>query len=571
MTDRESLQSFLSYIKPFWKNILMVSVSLLASTLLSLSIPWIIGVQLIDKVILEESLSLEVVMLMFIGAILGKELFDFLNDYFMELLAENISHDLRTQFYDHLQHVPLSFLDRSYTGDLLARISSDVNTVANTLNSLISDLGTNLFTLLGIIFFLFTINVDLTFMVLPTLPVLLFVVSLFRGRIKRTSKIINKAKGDLMARASEVLSGVRVVRSFVKEEEESRVFSNKSMGILRSKMGLMKLSAIYSSSVSLIVLTGMVLVIWFGTPMAMTGTITVGSFFVYLNYIRRIHSPVKGLSKANFKFQKALAAADRLFYLNSVPERSLGPGLVELPPIEGHIKFADVSFGYLDRDLVLRNFNLEIQPKEVVAIVGSSGCGKTTIMNLLLGFYEVEKGEITVDGYPIDEVDLKSLRSQIGVVSQETFLFSGTVGENIGYGKEAATEEEIQHAAKLANAHDFIVGLPRGYDSKIGERGVNLSSGQKQRIAIARALIKDPKILILDEATSNVDSASELLIQEALEQNMKEKTTIIIGHRLSTVMRAQKIITLEKGKIVETGTHQELLDNQGVYARLFTI
>jgi len=233
--------------------------------------------------------------------------------------------------------------------------------------------------------------------------------------------------------------------------------------------------------------------------------------------------------------------------------------------------FTDVSFGYRDRDLVLRNFNLEIQPKEVVAIVGSSGSGKTTIMNLLLGFYKVEHGEITIDGYPINEVDLKSLRSQIGVVSQETFLFSGTVGENIGYGKQAATDEEIKRAAQLANAHDFIVGLPKGYDTDIGERGVNLSSGQKQRVAIARALIKDPKILILDEATSNVDSASELLIQEALEQNMKERTTIIIGHRLSTVMRAEKIITLEKGNVVETGTHQELLDNQGVYARLFTI
>ena len=571
MSDRESLRRFVSYVKPYWRGLFLVLVTLFASTLLSLAIPWIIGVQLIDKVILERSLSLGAVMAMFVGATLAKELFDFLNDYLLEYFAQNVSHNLRTEFYENLQYVPLSFLDHSQTGDLLARMTHDVNNVADTLKSLVTDLGSNIFTLVGTLFFLFSINRELTLIIVPTVPAIFLTVTLFKGRIKRTSRRISEATGDLMASASEVLNGIRVVKSFVKEEDEIRVFRGKSQAIFGTQIRLVKLSAVYSSSVSLLVLIGMVLVMWFGTPMTIAGTITVGGFSVYLNYIRKIHEPVKGLSKVNFKVQKALAAADRLFHLNAVPVRPADQGLTKLPPIRGHIVFKDVSFAYDEGHPVLRNLNLEIRPNEVVAIVGASGSGKSTILNLLLGFYEVQHGEITVDGYPVSGIDLKSLRSQVGIVTQETFLFSGSVWENIGYGKQGASEEEIVRAAKLANAHEFIVGLPRGYDTRIGERGVNLSSGQKQRIAIARAILKEPRILILDEATSNVDPASEALIQDALELNVRDRTTIIIGHRLSSVMRADKIVALEHGEIVETGTHSELLEDHGVYARLFTL
>ena len=570
MSNRQSLQRFVSYVKPYWRDLFLMLVALFASTLLSLAIPWIIGVQLIDKVILERSLSLEAVLVMFAGTALAKELFDFLNDYLLESFAQNVSHSLRSEFFENLLYVPLSFLDRSQTGDLLSRMQHDVNTVGDILKTLVKDLGSNVFTLVGTMFFLFSINKELTLIIAPTVLAIFLTVTLFKGRIKRISRGISKATGALMARASEVLSGIRVVKSFVKEDDEAKVFRKKSKAIFQAHINLMKLSAIYTSSVSMLVLIGMVLVIWFWTPMTIAGTITVGGFSVYLNYIRKIHEPVKGLSKVNFKFQKALAAADRLFHLNTMPVRP-AEGLAKLPPISGHIRFTDVSFAYDEGHHVLRNLNLEIMPNEVVAIVGASGSGKSTILNLLLGFYEAQQGEITVDGHPVSGVDPMSLRSQVGIVTQETFLFSGSVWKNIGYGKQGASREEIVRAAKLANAHEFIMGLPRGYDTRIGERGVNLSSGQKQRIAIARAILKEPRILILDEATSNVDPASEALIQDALELNVRDRTTIIIGHRLSSVMRADKIVALEHGEIVETGTHSELLEDHGVYAKLFTL
>lgn len=571
MSDRQSIRRFASYVKPYWRDLFLMLAALFASTLLSLAIPWIIGVQLIDKVILERSLSLEAVLVMFAGTSLAKELFDFINDYLLESFAQNVTHTLRSEFFENLLYVPLSFLDQSQTGDLLSRMQHDVNTVGDILKTLVKDLGSNVFTLVGTLLFLFSINMELTLIIAPTVLAIFITVTLFKGRIKRMSRGISKATGILIAGASEVLSGIRVVKSFVKEEDEVKVFRKKSKAIFRANINLMKLSAIYTSSVSMLVLIGMVLVIWFWTPMTIAGTITVGGFSVYLNYIRKIHEPVKGLSKVNFKVQRALAAADRLFYLSTMPVRPAEQGLAILPPISGHIRFTDVSFAYDEGHPVLQNLNLDIRPNEVVAIVGASGSGKSTILNLLLGFYEAQQGEITVDGHPVSGVDLRSLRSQVGIVTQETFLFSGSVWKNIGYGKQGASKKEIKRAAKLANAHDFIMGLPHGYDTRIGERGVNLSSGQKQRIAIARAILKEPRILILDEATSNVDPASEALIQDALELNVGDRTTIIIGHRLSSVMRADKIVALERGEIVETGTHSELLENQGVYAKLFTL
>lgn len=563
---------FLSYIRPYWKFIFAALFSLAIATVLNLSVPWIIGVMLIDQVILFGNTDLlDLVLTAFIGVILAKEVFAYFNEYFLEILTQKMAHRLRTDLYDHLQYVPLSLFDRSQTGDLLARMSGDVDTVADTVRSLVTDVGSDLVMLIGTLVFLFFLNAPLTLIIFPTLPVLAVTIYLFKRRIKRSSKQIRNAIGALMAKATEVLSGIRVVKSFVKEEHESKMFARKSLGILRSRVSLVRLSAAYSSTVHLVILAGMVLVIWIGTPLAVAGTFSIGSFFVYLNFLRKLHAPVKGLSKTNFKIQKALAAGDRIFEVNNMCREPVRSGLMELPPVKGHVRFKNVSFAYEGENYVLKNFSLEVEPGEAVAIVGSSGAGKTTIINLLLRFYELKHGEITIDGYPMNEVNPQSLRRQIGLVSQETFLFSGTIKENISYGNLAASDQEIQQAAKLANAHDFIVSLPKSYDTEIGERGVRLSSGQKQRISIARTILKNPKILILDEATSNVDTESESLIQDALKRVMKGRTTFIIGHRLTAISRAHKVVAIYQGEAVEVGTHEELLNKKGIYAKLFAL
>ncbi len=504
------------------------------------------------------------------GAFFTKQILDFVDQYLTEILASKTVHGLRTQVYQHIQHLPVQFLDHSRSGELISRVMSDTNEIESVLTSDLSSLGADFGMVAGASVLLFYASPRIALTVVPFIIGMVIVVNLFKRRIKRASRRIREAVGDLSARAYEVLSNLRIVKSFTMEEEETKDFRNKSLAIVKSNIGLAKLSSVYGSAVDAVTTLALLTLIVVAVPDVLNGALTLGALVAFLGLLDKMFSPLISLSKSNFKFQKATAAGDRIFEITETkPEVLDVPGAFAPPEILGRIEFDGVSFKYERNQTVLDNFSLTINPGETIAIVGPSGAGKSTIVHLLLRFYEPDSGAIRIDGYPINMLKLSYLRKNIGLVVQDPILFSGSVRDNIAYGKPGASHEEIIQAAKAANAHEFILALPNGYATEIGERGVTLSVGERQRVSIARALIKDPKILIMDEATSNVDSKSEALIQEAIGRMTGERTTIVIGHRLSTVMDADRIVVLEEGGIAEIGTHRGLLQRQGAYTQLY--
>jgi ATP-binding cassette, subfamily B, bacterial MsbA len=412
-------------------------------------------------------------------------------------------------------------------------------------------------------------------------------VFLFKKTVKRFSRQVRNLFGELSTLAAETVSGIRVVKAFSAEDRESHRFANKSLALLRTQVKTAQLSSFYSTTTEVCIFTGTLIVITVAAPWVLAGSFTLGALVAYLSYLNKLYSPVKKLSKINISIQKIVVAGDRIFeLLEKSPEISFrvsekrgslqSLGLTGITPsvplqLEGGLRFERVSFRYDSGTQVFRNFDLDVHPGEVVALVGASGAGKTTVVNLLLGFYKPESGRILLDGVPLERFPLRMLRRQIGLVSQETFLFSGTVRDNIAYAKAHASDEEIIAAARAANAHDFIVATPQGYLLEVGERGAQLSGGQRQRIAIARAILRNPKIMIFDEATSHLDCESERLIQQALETLSKGRTVFIVAHRLSTIRRADRIVVIEQGRIVEMGKHGELLARRGLYHRFHAL
>jgi ATP-binding cassette, subfamily B, bacterial MsbA len=422
---------------------------------------------------------------------------------------------------------------------------------------------------LGTLGLLFSLDVKLTLVILPFIVLLALAMHIFRRVVKGSSLHVRDRLGQLATLATETLSGIGIVKAFCMEKTELHRFSRQSLDILQANVRLARLQGFYNSTVEVLLVGSTVVVVWLAAPQVLAQEMTVGALVAYLSYLTRFQDPLKGLSNANFRIQKALGAAQRIFSVLDTPtEHQEGPGAIDLPRMRGSIHFEKVTFGYSADRPVLKDFSLEVQPGESVALVGPSGVGKTTLINLLLRFYSPDQGQIWMDGYPIDMVNIASLRQQIALVHQEPFLFSTTIRENILYARPGASDEEMHWAARAANIHDFITSLPQGYDTGVGQRGVALSGGQRQRIALARAFLKDAPVLLLDEATTSVDSEAEALIQEALANLMGGRTTIIVAHRLSSLQHANRIVILEDGYIAEEGSPQELLAGQGLYRRL---
>ena len=573
---RQTLLRLLSYVRPHWPVGAGVVASVITTAALELAQPWIIGFVFIDGVLgggnlVRADLGLLPWVIILLSLAFGlKEVGQYLQTYLSEVLAERTIHRLRSDVYQHTELLPVGVFDESHSGDLVSRVVSDTGEVEKVMESDVSDFIQNVATVAGAVVILFLVNLKLTLLVLPVCFALIIVVSLFKRTIKRFSLRIREAFAELTSKTFEVFSGIRIVKGFGLEDHQETEFRDRSLRIVKAKLRLARLSGLYSSSVDLLMLLALLGVVWFSVPAVVSGALKLGALVAFLGEMEKMFKPLVQVSKENLKIQQALAAADRVFELMDRDAEVLeAPGGIAPPRIEGRIEFDKVSFAYRPSITVLRDFSLLIRPGETMAIVGSSGAGKSTVVNLLMRFYEPTSGRILIDGYPITQLSLGYLRKKIGLVLQEPVLFSGTIRENIKYGKLKASDEEVVRAAEAANAHEFIASLPKGYDTEIGERGVTLSVGQRQRIAIARALLKDPSILIFDEATSNIDSESETLIQDALRHLVKGRTLIVIGHRLSSIIDADRIVVIEDGVIAEEGTHDVLMSKGGAYNRLY--
>jgi len=559
------------YLRPYVKILILAVVCAIFTTLCTLAIPWFLGKGLIDKVIVEKNLFLlNLVAIGIITVVAIKGLFFYLQTYSTSFIGCKVVTDMRNQIFQHLQKLSLSFYKKRRTGEIMSRAVNDTDLLQNVLMNNMMRFVLNLFLVLGVFVFIFYIDWRLSLFVLAVFPFLVLVVKRFGSRIKDFSGLIQMKIADISSILQEVIGGIEVIKSFTMEEHEVRRFQNQTTRNFRLNMKRTRIVAILPPIVEILTTLGLVAILWYGGWEVIRGELTIGEFIAFLGYIGLVVNPLNRIGRDYSQYQQALASAERIFELLDIePEIKESPGVMKMPRIEGYIQFEDVCFSYDEKELVLENIDLDLKPGERVALVGPSGVGKTTLVSLIPRFYDPVSGKISIDKQDIRKVKLSTLREQIGIVPQETILFSGSIKDNIAYGKMEATDEEIVEVTMKANAHDFVSSLPNGYETQVGERGGKLSRGERQRIAIARAILRDPRILILDEATSAVDAEAEVLIQEALEKLMKNKTTIIIAHRLSTILGADKIVVLKRGKVEEVGSHQKLLSKGGTYAKLY--
>jgi len=563
------------YAKPYWLLLVISAVSTVAITLLNLIGPRLITnlIDILTEGLNEKSMAgVKNIALILTATYVLRVFFRFLNNYLSHKAAWNLVADMRVKLYDHLQKLSLSYYQDKQTGQLMSRTTNDTATFEMLIAHVIPELFANALIVAGVAAVLFSMNVRLALFTLIPIPFLLYGSWIFVKKVRPNFRTAQGDLAELNATLQDNISGMKEIQIFNQQRREKERIKVRAGNYAASILHALKLSAVFHPTVEAVSSMGTVIVVLFGGLLALDGGLSVADIVGFLLYLNLFYQPISALARVTEDLQQAIAGADRVFeVLDTEPDIKDSPDAVDLKACRGEIVFEDVSFNYVDNVPVLQNISFRADPGKMVALVGPTGVGKTTIISLIARFYDPVSGRILLDGRDLRSLTLSSLRSQISIVLQDIFLFNGTVAENIAYGSKEASREDIIRAAKIARAHEFIMEMPEGYDTVIGERGLKLSGGQKQRLSIARAVLRNTPILILDEATAAVDVETEAKIQQAIQELTENRTIIVVAHRLSTVKKADTILVIQDGKIVESGNHTELLSYNGVYKQLCDI
>jgi len=568
--DRRLAQRLLGYLQPYVLHVIAGVVLVAISAAMALLSPYLLKVAIDTHIARGELRGLDRVVVLTLGTYVvaaagfGAQL------YLMGWIAQRTLARLRNQIFDQVQRLSLSFFDRQEAGDIMSRLVNDVDTINHLLSMGLASLPNDLITLFGIVTVMLLLNVRLALLSFTVLPLMAVSTALFALRARRAYRRTREKIGAVSADLQENISSVRIVQSFARERTNQERFGEINRENRDANIGAAAVSSAFFPTVDILSTIGTAIVVGAGGILVLRGQLTVGIIVAFLSYLTRFFMPVRDLSQLYNSFLSAMAGSERIFQLLDTPVAIADkPDALALPPLEGLVEFLQVNFGYLPGEPVLHDINLRIAPGQTLAIVGPTGAGKTTIASLVGRFYDVTAGAVLVDGHDVRDVQLASLRRQMGIVLQDNFLFTATVGDNIRYGRLEATDEEVVAAARLVNADSFISRLPQGYQTPVMERGANFSLGQRQLIAFARAVLANPRILILDEATSSVDTRTEQLIQRALAHLLTGRTAIVIAHRLSTIRNAGRVVVVDGGRIVEEGRHDELMASKGRYHELY--